>query len=86
MERWQNKNKQSFLEHLETIRYNKYDLSDQEHQKEIFCIAAPVFDYNNQVSMAISMSGLYSDETEKELADVRRLARKISHKLGYQEH
>ncbi len=78
-------NEKIFLDHLELIRQNKYDVSDQEHQEEIFCVAAPIFDYNENVSMAISMSGLYSGDEifKQELEEVKKLARKLSKYLGY---
>ncbi|MFI3172900.1 MAG: IclR family transcriptional regulator C-terminal domain-containing protein, partial [Eubacteriales bacterium] len=59
--------------------------SDQEHQKQLFCIAAPVFDHRGQVASAISISGLYKDaETCKdERDDLRKMAEEISRDIGF---
>lgn len=77
--------KDKFTNDIIDIRKNKYACSNQEHQKQLFCISCPVFDHNGMVSLAISMSGLYSGEAicQKETEDLKEVAKNISRELGY---
>ncbi|MFI3172823.1 MAG: IclR family transcriptional regulator [Eubacteriales bacterium] len=77
--------KEKLIGQVEEIRRCKYVYSDQEHQKQLFCIAAPVFDHRGQVASAISISGLYKDaETCKdERDDLRKMAEEISRDIGF---
>nr|WP_309100011.1 IclR family transcriptional regulator [Fredinandcohnia onubensis] len=79
------------LEHmkreLETIRKNGYSLDNIENEDGIRCIAAPIFDHEQNPVAAISISGPESRVTmkriENELIEIITLtARRISRQLG----
>ncbi len=46
------------FEHLATIRSRGYALDEEEHEEGIRCIAAPLFDRQNQVVGALSITAL----------------------------
>ncbi len=77
--------KEAFLSQIERIRKEKYAYSNQEHQIQIFCVAVPVFNHQDKLIGAISMSGLYTDEegSQNQVDDLRRVAEAISKKMGY---
>lgn len=78
-------NKERLVSQVVEIRKNKYVYSDQEHQKQLFCVAAPVFDHRGDVSSTVSISGVYLgiQECKQETEDLRRMAEEISRQLGY---
>ncbi|MFI3237056.1 MAG: IclR family transcriptional regulator [Lachnospiraceae bacterium] len=67
------------------IRKKKYVFSDQEHQKQLFCIASPIFDHRGTVVSALSMSGLYSTDERRDLERdvIHAAAEEISREIGY---
>lgn len=78
------------LEHLEEVRCQGYALDRGEHEIEVRCVAAPLFDISGKVVAAISVSGpagrLEPLETKQELIDrTREAARTISARLGYHQ-
>lgn len=79
------KDKEKFLQQIIDIRKNKFVYSDQEHQKQLFCIAVPIFDHKSDVSFALSLSGLYNSDRqcEKERDDLQQIAMEISKEIGY---
>ncbi|MFI3230968.1 MAG: IclR family transcriptional regulator [bacterium] len=79
------KDKDRFLQQIIDIRRNRFVYSDQEHQKQLFCIAVPIFDHKSDVSYALSLSGLYNSnsECERERDDLKDIAREISQEIGY---
>lgn len=79
--------KDKFLKEITRIRQNKYVFSDQEHEKQLFCVAVPIFDHRGSVSYAISLSGLYSSQKEcmDEALDLKNIACEISKELGYRD-
>lgn len=78
-------NREKLISQIVEVRKNKYVYSDQEHQKQLFCIAAPIFDHRGDVSSAISISGVYLGlhECQSETEDLKRIAEEISRQLGY---
>lgn len=78
-------NKEKLITQVVEIRMNKYVYSDQEHQKQLFCVAAPIFDHRGRVSSAVSISGVYLgiQECKQETEDLRKMAEDISRQLGY---
>ena len=75
-------------QHLEQIRRQGYGLDQGEHEAEVRCIAAPIFDINGKVVAAISVSGpagrLEPLETNQKLIEqILQTARTISARLGY---
>lgn len=78
-------NKEKLISQVVEIRKNKHVYSDQEHQKQLFCVAAPIFDHRGNVSSAVSISGVYLGikECRQETEDIRKMAEDISRQLGY---
>ncbi len=77
--------KEKLLSQVIEIRKCKYVYSDQEHQKQLFCVAAPIFDHTGRVTTAISISGLYTDAKRcaEERGDLIRIAEQISRDIGF---
>lgn len=78
------------IAHLEQVRIRGYALDVGEHEVEVRCVAAPIFDLNNEVVAAISVSGpdgrMEPLESNQELIDrTLKTARVISAKLGYRQ-
>jgi len=51
----------------------------------MFCLAAPIYNHNNEVIAAISTSGLYDENMDVEIQGklISQTALEISRKLGY---
>ena len=76
------------INHLEEVRARGYALDRGEHEAEVRCVAAPVFDADGTVIAAISVSGPASrmDPVEANHVLIERTlqtAQIISTKLGY---
>jgi DNA-binding IclR family transcriptional regulator len=78
------------LNHLEHIRRRGYALDMGEHEKEVRCVAAPIFDQYGKTVAAISVSGpsgrIDPIEHNQDLIDrTLRAAYNISKNLGYKK-
>lgn len=76
------------VKHLEEIRRRGYALDEGEHEYEVRCVAAPIFDYTGEVIAAVSVAGPKSridpvDQNEELIQCTLQTAQKISAKLGY---
>lgn len=76
------------MDHLDIVRQRGYALDQGEHEVEIRCVAAPIFDISGEVVAAISVSGTAGRmeplETNQALIDrTRQAACTISERLGY---
>lgn len=74
--------------HLSQVRERGYALDLGEHENEVRCIAAPIFDSSGGVAAAISMSGPASrlgdlDDHEALIERTNQAAAWISRRLGY---
>lgn len=73
---------------LAHIRRRGYAVDDRENEPEVRCVAAPIFNHNDAVSAAISVSGLTSRITAARVRELGPLvagaAARISRKLGGQ--
>jgi IclR family acetate operon transcriptional repressor len=79
---------EELVEHLNLVRERGYALDLGEHEKEVRCVAAPIFDQYGETIAAISVSGprdrIDPVAQNKELIDRTLLAaNNISRKLGY---
>ena len=79
---------QELFDHLSEVRRRGYSLDHGEHEKEVRCVAAPIFDQYAKSVAAISVSGpsgrIDPIEENKELIDkTLKAAQEISEKLGY---
>lgn len=79
--------KRALMGHLRQIRQRGYALDNQEAERGLSCVAAPVEDSQARVVAAISIAGPTIRFRGKELAEkieiVRKFARKISAELGH---
>ncbi|MGP3963711.1 IclR family transcriptional regulator [Nonomuraea sp. 3N208] len=71
---------------LAHIRRRGYAVDDRENEPEVRCVAAPIFNHNDAVAAAISVSGLTSRITAARVRELGPLvagtAARISRKLG----
>jgi DNA-binding IclR family transcriptional regulator len=73
---------------LATVRKNGYALDHGEHEAEVRCVAAPIFDIKGEVIAAISISGPEDrmeplEEQHELIQKAKQTAKNISIKLGY---
>ncbi len=76
------------MQHLEQVRAQGYGLDDGEHEPEVRCVAAPVFDLSGQAVAAVSVSGpgarMDPLAGQRQLIErVQQAAAEISHRLGH---
>lgn len=76
------------LRHLKQVKQAGYALDIGEHELEVRCVAAPVFDSKGEVVAAISVSGPAArleplNEKQELINETILTARNISQKLGY---
>ena len=79
---------EELTQQLEQIRQRGYSFDLGEHEQEVRCIAAPIFDINGRAIAAISISGPSSrldplEENRELIARILQSAHSISAKLGY---
>ena len=76
-----------YLAELKSVRQNGYAVDNEENEKYIRCVAAPVFDHTGNIIASISVSGLIIHITDDNFCDlaeeVKRVAKQISRKMGY---
>ena len=77
----------AFLKEAERIRERGYAMDDQEIMDGLRCVAVPVFDANDQVNYAVSISGFYGnlrgEHLKNIIAGLKDAAKNISYDLGY---
>jgi len=76
-------------QHLKVIRQQGYAVDDEENEKGIRCVGAPIFNQRGQVIAAISISGPTVRITQKIIQqtlrkEVIQTALDISREMGYQ--
>ena len=76
--------------HIKTVQAQGYAFDDEENEKGIRCVGAPIYDQRGQVIAAISISGptirITKQLLEKTLKNaVIKTALDISREFGYQE-
>jgi IclR family transcriptional regulator, KDG regulon repressor len=77
-----------FKEHLKAVRQQGYALDDEENEKGIRCVAAPIFDDKGKAVSAISVSGPAFRVTKRLIQEALRkevvsAASEISRLLGF---
>jgi DNA-binding IclR family transcriptional regulator len=77
-------------EHLRLVKAQGYAIDDEENEKGIRCVAAPIYNETGRAVVAISISGPAFRITKKVIQEtlkkeVRETARQISQRLGYRE-
>lgn len=81
---------EKLIAHLKEVRQRGYSLDQGEHEKEVRCVAAPIFDQKGDVVAAVSISGPRSrigpiSQNEELIKITMQTAKDISAKLGYRE-
>ena len=80
-------NKSMFEKELINIRKKGFAIDNEEHERDIQCIAAPIRDYSGKVIAAMSISGpSYRFRVEQQpqlISDVIKYGYEISKRLGY---
>jgi len=77
-------------EHLKNVRAQGYAIDDEENEKGIRCVAAPIYNEGGKVVAAISISGPAFRVTKKMIhetlkKEMTETALKISQRLGFRE-
>lgn len=82
-------NKEKLMDHLEQIKKQGWAMDDEEAKMGIVCFSSPIFDVNQKVIYAISISSFKKFFIDKELQyyidSLLECTRKISHSLGYSQ-
>ena len=76
------------LQHLEEVRRQGYALDKEEYEEDVICLAAPIYDYTENVVAGICISGpiqrMSAERLETELIPlIKKVAVEISQRLGY---
>ncbi len=78
-----------FKDHLKEIRKRGYAVDNEEHEKGIRCISAPIFDFSGDLIAAFSIAGPTTRMTKKRVDElvslVKTFSRDISTSFGYYE-
>ena len=78
---------EELAQELETVRERGYAIDDAEHEEELRCIAAPVFDHTDSVNTAISLTfpaiRVGCEEIKKTAPTLKNHSREISRKIGW---
>ncbi len=72
---------QALKQHLHTIRANGFSVDNEEKNPGMRCIAAPVFDMNNEAIAGISVSGPTSRISAAEIESLSRAVIEAAQKL-----
>lgn len=75
----------AYLAQIEKARKTGFTVDDNEHEENMFCLAAPLYNYRGDIIAAISSSGpqhevLWRQDT---IDRIKETARKISRRLGW---
>ncbi len=78
---------EDYLLELEKVKSQGYAIDDEENEKFVRCVAAPIFDHTGKLISALSVSGLIVHIPESRLHSVvdavKSRALRISRKMGY---
>ena len=79
-----------FREHLDLVKKQGYAIDDEENEKGIRCVAAPIRNETGRTVAAVSISGPAFKITKRAIQDslkkeVMETANQISQRLGYRE-
>ena len=80
-------NAQQLRLHLEQIRHQEYAVDDEELERGVRCLAAPVYDYSGKAVAAIGISGPAVRVSVERMSELGLLLREtgqtLSVTLGY---
>jgi DNA-binding IclR family transcriptional regulator len=76
-----------FIREMEITKKRGYSFDNAENEEGIFCVAAPIKDYRNEVVAAISTTGrdnsFLDDPQSSIIQAIKETAYQISVKMGY---
>ena len=82
-------NLDELMRHLEMVHRQGYAWDEGEHEPDVRCVAAPIFDLSGRAVGAISIAGpatrMGPPETEELVDKILQAAASISEKLGYRQ-
>ncbi|MGC4023830.1 MAG: IclR family transcriptional regulator [Mesorhizobium sp.] len=77
---------EDLLAELEDVRAKGYSCDNQQVAEGIICFGAPVLDSRNKtmagVAVSLLVEGLGDQERDKIVAEIQRIAQKLSHRMG----
>lgn len=80
-------NYEDLMKELKTIKENGYGFDEIEHEEDIRCVAAPIFDIGGDIVAVISIAGLTKYLTKERIPEVLKellnATKSISKELGY---
>ncbi len=81
--------REGLIEEIAKIKERGWSIDNEEHEENVICLAAPIYDYNNKVIAALSVSWpifrfeeVQSDNYIKKIKEVTATVSKI---LGFEE-
>ena len=82
--------KESLLKEIQLIRSRGYSLDQEEHERGIYCISAPIYDYTGAIIAGFSVSGptermLKGINSEEYKEHILETSRRISELMGYKK-
>jgi len=76
------------LKEIERVKERGYAIDDEEFEKGVRCIAAPIYRYDGKVDAAVSITGLSAQMKDDKIKDIAsqvlQHAKNISSKLGFE--
>lgn len=68
-------------------RKKGYAIDDEEHEKDIYCVAVPIYDYTGKIIAALSVGDIHpkfiKSSNNEQIEMIKETARIISKRLGY---
>lgn len=74
--------KEALKNELEEIRKNGFAIDEEENEAGIICVAAPIFDYNDNITAAISISGPANRMTNNKKNEIKKIAKEYSKRIS----
>lgn len=72
---------------IDRVKKNGYAIDNEEHEEGISCIAGPIFNHNEEIIAAFSISGPTNRMTNKEIKKlipvIKKYSKRISKSFGY---
>ncbi|QEN09631.1 IclR family transcriptional regulator [Oceanispirochaeta crateris] len=77
----------ALVQEIEKVRIKGFAIDNREQNDHLLCVGSPIFDNNNKIVAALSISGLYrgNEDIEAMGRSVKEASLLISRSLGYRE-
>jgi DNA-binding IclR family transcriptional regulator len=80
-------NANEVLEEIKEGRKRGYAIDNEEHERGIFCIAVPIYDYRGKIIAGLSVAAQEEQfikmPSESDIAQIKYIGKEISKRLGY---